>query len=118
MAKYGVKLKIDVSKVDKSKLFQGKKGVYLDATVFLDVDNKDQYDNNGMITQDTGSKEEQGSILGNAQVFWSDSQAQQPKQQNGYQQAKQQAPMQEPEFDDDMPFAPIFKQYRALHNCA
>jgi len=95
--KYGVRLKIDVSKIDKSKLFKGQKGTYLDATVFIDVDNKDQYDNNGMITQDAG-KDVKGPILGNAQVFWNDG------AQNNHQQQK--APQNKPDFDfdDDTPF--------------
>jgi hypothetical protein len=50
MSKIGVSLKIDVSKIDKARLFQGAKGVYLDATVFIDVDQLDQYGNSGMIT--------------------------------------------------------------------
>jgi hypothetical protein len=41
--KLGVKLKIDVTNIEKARLFAGKKGTYLDATVFIDVDNKDQY---------------------------------------------------------------------------
>ena len=69
-----VKLKIDVTKIEKNRLFHGKKGTYLDATVFLD-DEPDQYDNNGMITQEV-SKEERdagtkGAILGNAKIVWS-----------------------------------------------
>ena len=108
--KYGVRLKIDVSNIDKAKLFAGQKGTYLDATVFLDVDNKDQYDNNGMITQDA-PKGEQGAILGNAQVFWSEGQ-QAPQQRQPQQQRQpapaqgQPAPMAEPDFgfDDKIPF--------------
>ena len=103
--KYGVRLKINVSMIEKAKLFSGQKGKYLDATVFIDVDNKDQYDNNGMITQDA-PKGEQGAILGNAQVFWSDGgqQAQQRPQgasnsqgyqANGQQYGQQQAPQQQ-----------------------
>jgi hypothetical protein len=66
-----ISLKIDVSKIDKSKLFKGEKGTYLDAVVFLN-DEKDQYGNNGMITQSV-SKEERGKggkgvILGNAKI--------------------------------------------------
>lgn len=83
--KYGVRLKIDVSKIDKIHLFRGQKGTYLDATVFIDVDNKDQYDNNGMITQSWKDQQKgEGAILGNAQVFWSDNQ--QPQQGQSYQQ--------------------------------
>ena len=101
--KYGVRLKINVSMIDKAKLFAGKNGKYLDATVFLDVDTKDQYDNNGMITQDA-PKGEKGAILGNAQVFWNDGGQKRNSQQQYSQQAPQQQgqqPMQEPNFDDD-----------------
>ena len=74
MAKYGVSLKIDVSKIDKAWLFRGEKGVYLDATVFIDESEADQYGNNGMITQDVTKEEReqkvQGPILGNCKVFW------------------------------------------------
>jgi hypothetical protein len=67
-----VRLKIDVTKIDKARLFKGQKGTYLDATVFLD-DQDDQYGNNGMITQDVSQEERQsgtkGAILGNANIF-------------------------------------------------
>jgi hypothetical protein len=36
-----ISLKIDIDKIDKSKLFKGQKGTYLDAVVFLN-DEKDQ----------------------------------------------------------------------------
>lgn len=105
--KYGVRLKIDVSKIDKSKLFAGKKGHYLDATVFLDVDNKGEFGDNGMITQDA-PKGEQGAILGNATVFWND--GPQSQQQGSFNQSPvnnapaQGKPMSEPNFDDDLAF--------------
>jgi hypothetical protein len=83
--KIGVRVKLDVTKIEKARLFKGQKGTYLDATVFIDVDQKDQYDNNGMVTQDISKEEKdaggQGAILGNVQVFWSDNQ-QQGQQQN------------------------------------
>ena len=63
-------LKIDVSKIDKSKLFKGEKGVYLDAVLFLN-DELDDYGNNGMIVQNATKEErengERGAILGNSQ---------------------------------------------------
>ena len=97
MAKIGVSLKINVSQIDKARLFKGKKGAYLDATVFIDIDQLDQYDNSGMITQDVSKEEKQqgvkGNILGNCKVFWKD----QP-QQGGFQQQsapQQQAPQQQ-----------------------
>ena len=42
MSKIGVSLKIDVSKIDKARLFKGAKGTYLDATVFIDMSQLDQ----------------------------------------------------------------------------
>jgi Ser-tRNA(Ala) deacylase AlaX len=67
-----VRLKIDVTKIDKERLFAGKKGTYLDATVFLN-DEAGQYGDNGMITQDVSKEEREagtkGAILGNATIF-------------------------------------------------
>lgn len=99
--KIGVNLKIDVTKIDKEKLFRGEKGTYLDSTVFIDIDNKGEWGDNGMITQDLTKAERDagvktgGAILGNATVFWSDGNKQAPKQ------SKPQAPI---DFDDAMPF--------------
>jgi hypothetical protein len=77
MSKIGVSVKIDVSKIDKARLFKGAKGTYLDTTVFIDLDELDQYGNSGMVTQDVSKEEReqkvQGNILGNVKVFWSDS---------------------------------------------
>ena len=74
--KIGLSLKIDVSKIDKERLFKGAKGTYLDATIFVDADNLDQYGNSGMITQDVTKDEKEagtkGAILGNGKVFWKD----------------------------------------------
>ena len=126
--KIGVSLKIDVSKIDKAMLFKGQKGTYLDAKVFIEIDQKDQYDNNGMITQEVSKdapQGTQGAILGNCRVFWNDSQQGQSQGQapqysqgqqaqgNGYGQQQQQAPSQNlaakrqeaqqqpPQFEDD-----------------
>jgi len=66
-----ISLKIDIDKIDKSKLFKGQKGTYLDAVVFLN-DEKDQYGNNGMITQSVSKEDREkggkGVILGNAKI--------------------------------------------------
>lgn len=75
--KLGINLSINVSNIDKSKMIQGKKGNYLNMTVFVDPDNADQYGNHGMITQSLPKEEreagQKGNILGNAKVFWSGS---------------------------------------------
>jgi len=95
MAKVGVSLKIEVTKIDKARLFKGAKGTYLDATVFIDIDELDQYGNSGMITQVVTKEEKaqgvKGNILGNCKVFWKDVQQSAPAQQ-GY--ATQQQPQQ------------------------
>ena len=77
MSKIGVAINLDVLKIAKERLHTGKKGKYLDATVFIDLDELDQYGNSGMVTQDVSKEEReqkvQGNILGNVKVFWSDS---------------------------------------------
>ena len=67
-----VAIKIDVTKIDKERLFKAESGrVYLDAITFLE-DEADQYDNNGMITQQVSKEERQsgvkGNILGNVKI--------------------------------------------------
>jgi hypothetical protein len=63
------RLKIDVTKIDKSALFTGAKGTYLDITLLDNRDGTDQYGNDGMIVQDIGKDRreagEKGAILGN-----------------------------------------------------
>jgi len=95
MATYGVNLKIDVSKIDKSKLFKGEKGNYLDLTAFINVDKQGQYGDNGMVTQNWKDQQKgEGPILGNAKVFWRDD--------GGQAQPAQQQQQSQPEPDDDM----------------
>ena len=75
--KIGVSVSIDVTKILKERLIQGKKGVYLDLTTFIDTENVDQYGNHGFISQ-SQTKEERESgaaktpILGNVKVFYKD----------------------------------------------
>jgi len=132
--KIGIEVTIDVTKIEKERLYQGKKGKYLTMTAFVDPINADQYGNNGMVTHKKEQSEQQAPILGNTKVFWSEGlpvaqqggfqQQSAPQQQGGFQQqAPQQqsakANPQEPtiDFDDDIPFAPIAKQYKNLINC-
>lgn len=71
--KVGLSVRIDVSKIDKSRLYKGAKGTYLDLTTFIDTEQKDQYENNGFISQSTTKDERQQGvktpILGNVRVF-------------------------------------------------
>lgn len=62
----GIKIKIDVSKIDKTALFKGQKGTYLDAVLWPTPNN--QYGDDWLIVQDLGKdrREEKGAIIGNA----------------------------------------------------
>ena len=113
MAKLGISIKIDVTKIDKSRIFEGQKGKYIDLTTFIDTDNPDQYENHGLISQSTNKQEREAGvqtpILGNCKVFYSDLNGGQQAVQNQMQQpqqAPQMAPQQPPvdSFDDDIPF--------------
>jgi hypothetical protein len=104
MAKIGVSFKIDVTKIEKARLFVGQKGKYLDATVFIDLDELDQYGNSGMITQDVSKEERQagtkGAILGDSKVFWrGEGQAPQTAKPQG-----NSGPDPVDDFDDSIPF--------------
>ena len=80
-------LKIDVSKIDKSKLFKGAKGTYLGLTCSMN-DEPDQFGNNVSAWIEQTQEERQGgenkTYLGNGKVFWSDSGnvSSQPQQQS------------------------------------
>jgi hypothetical protein len=66
--------------------------------VFIDID-PDKYGNNGMITQAVTKEEKQagqlGAILGNAKIFWNDSQQQQQQQQQHQQGGEWGQPQQQ-----------------------
>ena len=76
MAKIGVRVKIDVTKIEKERLYKGQKGTYLDATCFIDINDEDQYGNHGFIAQDVTKEEREagtrGPIVGNVKVFYRD----------------------------------------------
>jgi len=94
--KVGLSIKLDVTKIDKERLFEGAKGTYLDLTTFIDTAEQDQYENNGFVSQSTSSEErEQGvktPILGNVKVFFTESDVASGK-------SKAAAPV-----DEDIPF--------------
>lgn len=75
-----IRCKIDVTKIDKARLFTGQKGIYLDLTL-IETPN-DPYGNSHMIVQDVGKEDREkgikGAILGNAKMFGKSSPATQP----------------------------------------
>ena len=99
--KVGLSVRIDVTKIDKARLYKGAKGTYLDLTTFVDTDQQDQYENNGFISQSTTKEEREAQvqtpILGNVKVFFTEGakQVQAPVNQGG---------LSIEELDDDVPF--------------
>lgn len=75
--KVGISLRIDVTKIDKARLYKGAKGTYLDLTTFVDTETADQYENHGFISQSQSREEREANadrppILGNVKVFYTD----------------------------------------------
>tara|TARA_R110000851_G_scaffold265657_1_gene418173 strand:+ start:153 stop:470 length:318 start_codon:yes stop_codon:yes gene_type:complete len=105
MAKIALSVKIDVTKIDKSRLFKGEKGTYLDLTTFIDTEQVSQFGDHGFISQSVSKDEKaagtQTPILGNCKVFWSEviAQSATPAPQAP---AVGQAPPAD--MDDDIPF--------------
>lgn len=94
--------KIDVTKIDKSKLFSGAKGKYLD--VVLIETPQSQYGDDYMVVQGVSKEDREkgikGAILGNAKIF-----GQKPVAQPQAQPAPTASGgTQQMDLDDDVPF--------------
>ena len=93
MSRIGVRIKINVNKIEKARLFKGAKGRYLDCTVFIDKANPSQYGDHGFITQDVSKEEREagtkGPIIGNVEVFYNENQSQQQAPQQAAPQTQQ-----------------------------
>ena len=100
--KVRMSVRVDVTKIDKARLYKGAKGTYLDLVTFVDMEQQDQYENNGFISQSTTKEEREAQvqtpILGNVKVFFTDGAKQvesAPVNQGG---------LSIEELDDDVPF--------------
>jgi len=76
-------IKVDLDKIDESKIFQGKKGRYIELT-FAVNDETDDYGNNisawnGQTKEERASKEDK-KFVGNGRVFWTDGNASKAEQ--------------------------------------
>jgi hypothetical protein len=64
-----IALKIDVTKIDKSRLYEGKKGVYLDCLLMHNKDGDSKFGDDGFIIQSISAEAraagERGPIVGN-----------------------------------------------------
>ena len=103
MSKIGISIKLDVSKLDKTRFFKGAKGTYCDLTAFVDLDSKDDYGQSGFITQELSKEEREAKvqmpIVGNTTVFYKDG-GQAPQQS----QAQQPQSVPQDDFEDSIPF--------------
>jgi hypothetical protein len=74
--KIGISIRVDVTKIEKERLYKGAKGTYLDLTTFVDLGTEDQYGNHGFISQSVDKDERDAGvktpILGNCKVFYRD----------------------------------------------
>jgi hypothetical protein len=99
-----INFSIDLNKIPKEKIINGKKGKYLPITLTLN-DEVDNFGNNGPVIV-AQSKEERESksgkvYLGNATVAWTNGQNVAPAPRDGQPQQRQAAPAQ---VEDDLPF--------------
>lgn len=93
--------KLDVTKIDKARLFAGKNGAkYLDVVLISKRDGPDQYGNDFMVVQEVSRAERdrgvKGAILGNGKILDRGGERQSPA--SNHAQAAD-----EPE-SDDVPF--------------
>jgi hypothetical protein len=67
-----VRAKVDVTKIDKSAIYHGEKGKYIDITLLANRDGEDRFGNHYLVVQDLGQTRreagEKGPILGNAKI--------------------------------------------------
>jgi hypothetical protein len=67
-----IKLKIDVSKIDKARLFKGAKGTYLDLVVY-ENDQPDDYGNTFSVKQDCSKEDREAGVkmpyIGSGKTF-------------------------------------------------
>ncbi len=113
MSKIGISIKLDVTKLDKTRFYKANSGaVYVDLTMFLDPNNEGQYGDHGFATQSTTKEEReqqvQMPILGNGKIFYGLQELQggkQPAPQRPMDKAMAQNGIQaNNQFDDDVPF--------------
>ena len=68
-----IRIKIDVSKLDKTAFFKGAKGTYADITLLENKGGPDKFGNDYMVVQDLGKERrlngERGPILGNGKAY-------------------------------------------------
>ena len=102
--KIGVNISIDVTKIEKARIVEGKNGAkYVDLVAFIDIDQQNEYGKNGSVTQNCTKEERDAKVqmpfIGSVKVFYKDEGQQQAKPR---QAPAKQAPVDD--FDDIVPF--------------
>ena len=102
------RLKINVKLIDKTLLFVGEKGLYMDLTLMDNRDGPDQYSNDGFIVQDVGKEKREagikGPIIGNWKHIGQRPATPTPPRQDAHNQAKANAYQAQPDDETDIPF--------------
>ena len=97
-------ININVSKIPKEKLYDGKKGKYLQVT-FVQNNEPDQFGQNASVYVSQSQEENENKVpkiyLGNGKVVWTDGQVVDPVKKESSAPATQ--PVQEEE-GEDLPF--------------
>ena len=117
-----VNFKVDLNKLDQARLYEGKNGSRtVDLTCFISPEEPDQYGQHGGIQQSTTSEERSAGMkmpyVGNVKAFWSEGvtivKEAQPASFTTQQtvapkvaapKVAAQAPADEVDFNDDIPF--------------
>ena len=101
-----IKTSIDLTKIPKDKIIEGKKGKYLPITITLN-DELDQFGNQGPVIVSQSKEEREGKVdkvyLGNVQVVWSNGENVSVAPRDGSPAPVQQAATPVVA-DDDLPF--------------
>lgn len=97
-----IKLKVDVTKLDKTAFFKGTKGTYVDLAVFVNDDGPDQYGNDASVKQDLGKdRRDEKLYVGNGKIVSGGP----PKRQEPQRRQSTPGRQSEPDGDEDsIPF--------------
>ena len=100
---------IDLTKIPKDKIIDGKKGKYLPITITLN-DETDQFGNQGPVVVSQSKEEREGKVekvyLGNVKVVWTNGEnvAAAPRDGGPAPATQAAAPQAPAEVEDDLPF--------------
>jgi|TARA_R110000744_G_scaffold87167_1_gene170310 hypothetical protein len=98
---------IDLTKIDKNKIYEGKKGKYYPLTIVLN-DEVGQYGDSGYVQTEQTKEERDAKLpktfLGNTKVVWTNGQNVAPVPRDGDQGGTTQNPMHAAPQSPDLPF--------------